>query len=161
MRWAYGDSLPASALDEALHNKTLFMDWFNTKVLVPVPDPLQCSSALMVYVASAGDGGSPRNKYLNPPRVPFGFSSGRISVFSECPDHVYPLGQATTRSNITEHDEFYPVAIDIMAAKGCDGLLVKLAQDLTAAGILKVPKVGGTITGGDILMKRRAEKILA
>lgn len=158
-RWAYGDSLPASALDDAKRNKTMFMDWFNTKILPPVEDKSQCSSAFMIYVASSGAGNNPRNQYINPPSVPFGFSSGRISVMSEVPDYVYPIGQVASQSSITKHAEFFPVAIDIMAAKGCDGLLVKLAQDLTDAGILPVPKVGGTITGGDILMKKRAEEM--
>ena len=67
------------------------------------------------------------------------------------------VGQATFFSNITQHDEYLPVTIDIMAAKGCDGMIVQLAQDLVAAGILKAPLTGGTIYGGDILMKRAAE----
>lgn len=156
-RWAFGDSLPASALDQAIQNKTLFMDWFNAKFLVPVADPAQCSSALMLYVASTGSGNSLRNRYISPPTAPFGFSSGRISVLAEVPDHVLPVGQVASKSSVTNHDEYFPVAVDIMAAKGCDGLLVKLAQDLVGAGIIAVPKVGATITGGDILMKKRAE----
>jgi hypothetical protein len=45
--------------------------------------------------------------------------------------------------------------LDIIAAKGCDALLVKLAQDLVAAGIISVPQVvGNTIYGGEVLMKR-------
>jgi hypothetical protein len=158
-RWAYGDSLPASALDDAIRNKTLFMDWFNTEILPPVSDTAQCSSALMLYVQTTGSGTNTRNQYINPPSVPFGFSSGRISVLAEVPDHVFPIGQVASKSSVTKHDEFFPVAVDVLAAKGCDGLLVKLAQDLTDAGILKVPKVGGTITGGDILMKKRAEEM--
>lgn len=70
------------------------------------------------------------------------------------PDSVFPIGEAPFYSNITNHEEYLPVTIDILAAKGCDGLIVKLAQDLVAAGILPVPETGGTIDGGDILMKR-------
>ncbi|TPX07409.1 uncharacterized protein E0L32_002121 [Thyridium curvatum] len=155
-RWAYGDSLPASAHDDAIRNKTIFMNWFNDKVLPPVDDPAQCSSGIMLYPASNG-GQNPRNQYINAPRPPFGWSSGRISVMSECPDFVFPLGQVASRSAITAHNEYFPVGVDILAAKGCDGMLVKLAQDLVAAEIIAVPKVGGTILGGDILMKRRAD----
>ncbi|KAK5944099.1 hypothetical protein PMZ80_003380 [Knufia obscura] len=106
VRWAYGDSLPASALDEAITNKTVFMD----------------------------------------------------CVFAEVPDMVYPLGQAASFSNITQHEEYFPVAVDVIAAKGCDGLLVKLAQDLVAAGIIPQPVTGRTIYGGDVLMRREAEE---
>ncbi|KAK3934271.1 amidase signature enzyme [Diplogelasinospora grovesii] len=151
-RWAYGDSLPASALQEAIRNKTVFMDWWNARIMPPVADPAQCSSSLMLYVGSAGAGaGSTRNRYLSPPQVPFGWSTGRISVYSGCPDHVYPIGQVAAKSDVTNHEELFPVAVDIMAAKGCDGLLVRLAQDLIDAGILAVPKTGGSTTGGDIL----------
>lgn len=134
------------------------MTWFGANVLKRDPSPLTCSSALLLYAGSLGSA-NPRNRYLSPPTVPFGFSSGRISVFSEAPDHVLPLGQVESRSSVTNHTEFLPVTVDVMAAKGCDGLLVKLAQDLVAAGLVVVPQVGGTIFGGDVLMKRRAEEM--
>jgi len=132
------------------------MNWFNTEILPPVDDPRQCSSGLVLYAGSQSSQ-NPRNHYGPEPGVPFGFGSSRISVFSEVPDSVYPLGQVTVRSEITQHDEQFPVAVDIMAARGCDGLLVKLAQDLVKAGILPTPLAGGTMTGGEVLMKRRAE----
>lgn len=66
---------------------------------------------------------------------------------------VFPLGQAASFSNVTQHQEYFPVSVDVLAAKGCDGLLVKLAQDLVAAGILAVPMTGQTIYGGDVLVK--------
>ncbi|KAJ7314350.1 amidase signature domain-containing protein [Mycena albidolilacea] len=156
-RWAFGDSLSDSALDAAISNKTLFMDWFNTQILSLVNEPVQCSSGLLLYIGSSG-GQSPRNRYFSAPSPPLGFSTGRISGMAECPDSVYPLGQISAKSSITGHEEWFPVAVDILAAKGCDGLLARLAKDLAAAGILPVPEVGGSITGGDILMKRRAEE---
>ena len=57
-------------------------------------------------------------------------------------------------SNITEHTEYFPVTVDILAAKGCDGLIVQLANDLFKEGILNVTAAGSTIYGGEILMKR-------
>jgi hypothetical protein len=72
---------------------------------------------------------------------------------------VFPIGEAPFFSNVTNHGEYLPVTIDILAAKGCDGLLVKLAQDLVAAGILPVPETGGTIYGGNVLMKRDAKRM--
>ncbi|KAJ7224571.1 amidase signature domain-containing protein [Mycena pura] len=159
VRWAFGDSLPANALDDALHNKTLFMDWFTTNILPPVPDVTQCSSNLLLYVGAAGSGvQNPRNQYLPAPTPPFGFDSTSISVMSGVPDSVYTIGQVSAFSNITGHDESFPLAIHVVAARGCDGLLARLAKDLVAKGILRVPEVGGTITGGDILMKRKAEE---
>ncbi len=134
------------------------MNWFGSRILAPVADPARCSSALLLYVGSRGQQ-TPRNSYGDAPTAPVTFSPGRISVMAGCPDFVYPLGQAASYSPITNHSEFLPVTVDILAAKGCDGLLVKLAQDLALAGLLALPRVGGTITGGDILMKKRAENL--
>lgn len=152
-RWAFGDSQPENALDLAIQNKTVFMDWFNTQILPPVDDPSQCSSGLLIYPGSLGSASqTSRNEYFASPSIPFGFSSGRISSFTECPDSVFPIGQASGYSSITEHVEYFPVTVDVLAAKGCDGLLVKLAQDLTKAGVISMPNVGQTISGGEILM---------
>ncbi|KAJ6437054.1 peptidyl-prolyl cis-trans isomerase-like 4 [Purpureocillium lavendulum] len=118
-RWAFADSYPDSALDDAIGNKTLFMNWFQTKILPPVSDPLQCSENLMIYIGSSG-GQRPRNKYFSAPGAPTGFSTSRISPMSECPDFVFPVGQIASLSKITNHQEYFPVTIDIMASKGCD-----------------------------------------
>ncbi|KAL8837249.1 MAG: hypothetical protein Q9176_005783 [Flavoplaca citrina] len=150
VRWAYGDTLPESALTEAQNNKTIFKDWFNSNVLLN--DSTTCSESLIVY--TAGSDTDYRNEYNQPPTVPFGFSLSRISVFAEVPDVVVPVGQASYLSTVTNHTEVLPVTVDLMAAKGCDGMLFNLVEDLTAAGILEVPQTGQTIAGGEILLKR-------
>ena len=101
------------------------------------------------------------------PGAPTGFSIGRVSNFAGVPDIVYPrkslhtslplsplllaphqltlfttVGQASYRSTITLKTEFLPVTVDIVAAKGCDGMLFELAAALNKAGILKTPKTG-------------------
>jgi hypothetical protein len=156
-RWAFGDSYPASALTDGLNNKTVFMNWFQGKYLHTVSDASQCSSAIMLYVGGTGSQ-NPRNQYLSKPGAPTGFSSGRISPLSEVPDNVLPIGQVSSFSAITNHTEFLPVSVDVMVAKGCDGLIPRMAMDLIKVGAVVVPEVGQTIMGGDILMKRRAEE---
>lgn len=155
-RWAYGDSRSAADLEAEYKAKATFMKWWNDKILPGVADKNQCSSGFVVYPGSSGSQ-NPRNRYRTLPGVPVGFGTSRISVFTEVPDSVFPLGQVSSFSAISNHNEYFPVAVNIMAAKGCDGLLVKLAQDLTNAGILTVPKAGGTVEGGEILMKRKFE----
>ncbi|KAL8766820.1 MAG: hypothetical protein Q9209_006478 [Squamulea sp. 1 TL-2023] len=156
VRWAYGDSNPDFALVEAQNNKTIFMNWFNSKILLN--DSTTCSDSLILY--TSGPNPQYRNLYNRPPTVPFGFSTSRISVFAEVPDVVVPVGQASYQSNITGHEEMLPVTVNLMAAKGCDGMpplfsqLFNLIEDLTAAGILEVPQTGQTIAGGEILLKR-------
>lgn len=119
VRWAFGDSQPDSALAEAQTNKSIFMDWFNSNILRN--DSRTCSDSLLLY--SGGLNIQYRNLYNRPPTVPFGFSNSRISVFSEVPDVVVPVGQAAYESNITGHAEVLPVTVDILAARGCDGMV--------------------------------------
>ncbi|KAG7113497.1 Scytalone dehydratase-like protein Arp1 like [Verticillium longisporum] len=152
-RWGWGDSVPDSWHADALANKTLFMDWFNSEVVPASNDAAQCTESLVLYVGSTGSA-SPRNRYTSAPGVPLGFSSSRISVFAEVPDLVFPLGEVASLSSITGVEEKLPVAVDIMAAKGCDGVIVKLAKDLVAEGVLTVPKAGATLEGGEVLLRR-------
>lgn len=67
------------------------------------------------------------------------------------------VGQAAYFSNITQHEEYLPVTVDIKAARGCDGMIFGLVQDLVKAGILK-PSVAGysDVNGGQVLFKREA-----
>lgn len=147
-RWAWAANL---SWDKAVHNKTIFMDWFNTEVLPSANDSSQCSSGLILYPGKIGTQ-IPRNRYGVAPPAPFvGFSAARMSVFSECPDFIYPVGEVPGFSNVTNHMEYLPVAVGVLAAKGCDGLLAKLAIDLVEAGILQVPQVGSSLYGGSIL----------
>ncbi|KAI1072920.1 hypothetical protein LB507_008955 [Fusarium sp. FIESC RH6] len=150
VRWAWGESQPDSILEDALKNKTIFMDWFNEQVLPKDDDKQRCSSRILLHTESTGSFGR-RDIYKDPPRVPFGWSLSKLSIFSEAPDSVYPLGEVSGFSNITRHEEKLPVTVDIMVAKGCDGLIPRLAQDLVAHGILEVPKTGRSLSGGSVL----------
>lgn len=51
LRWAYGDSLPASALTDAIANKTIFMNWWTTNVLRNNSDT--CTDSLLLYFVPA------------------------------------------------------------------------------------------------------------
>ncbi|KAL6360036.1 hypothetical protein LRP88_05734 [Fusarium phalaenopsidis] len=152
-RWTWADSQPDSIYNEAVHNKTVFMDWFDKRILPADHDSLTCSSGFLLHIDNSG-GFSSRNQYLSPPGLPFGFSNAGISIFSEAPDSVFPLGQIPVFSSITNHTEFLPVTIDVIAARGCDGLIARLAKDLVAAGVLNAPSTGSGLDGGTILLKR-------
>lgn len=152
-RWTWADSQPDSIYDEAVHNKTVFMSWFNKRILPADHDYLICSSGFLLHIDSSG-GFSSRNQYLSPPGLPFGFSNAGISIFSEAPDTVFPLGQIPIFSSITNQTEFLPVTIDVIAARGCDGLIARLAKDLVAAGVLNAPSTGSGLDSGTILLRR-------
>ena len=61
-RWAFGDSYPASALTDAISNKTIFMDWFGENVLLN--DSVTCSDSLLLYVGGDAESVNPRNVYF-------------------------------------------------------------------------------------------------
>ena len=68
---------------------------------------------------------------------------------------VVPIGQASFQSVITNHSEFLPVTVDFMAARGCDGMIFSLVQDLLKAGIIKKSVAGASnVDGGEVLFKR-------
>ncbi|GAB7349943.1 hypothetical protein MBLNU459_g0640t1 [Dothideomycetes sp. NU459] len=148
-RWGFGDAYPASALAAANANRTLFASWWAAEVLAA--DEATCSDSLLLYVGSEADVAY-RNQYLDPPSAPFGFGISRVSPFWGGPDFVLPLGQASYLSNITGQTEYLPVTVDIMAARGCDGMIFGLVQDLVKAGILEASQAGYSPTnGGQIL----------
>lgn len=126
------------------------MNWFNHNVLPKDNDVQRCSSNILLYTQGQGIF-SRRDVYLDPPGVPFGWSLSRISIFSEAPDSVYPIGGVSSFSDITNRNESLPVSVNIMVARGCDGLVPRLAQDLVGLGLLKIPKTGGNLSGGEVL----------
>ncbi|PNS19044.1 aspartyl/glutamyl-tRNA(Asn/Gln) amidotransferase, A subunit [Sphaceloma murrayae] len=152
VRWAYGDNVPNSELDVANRNRTIFAQWWDANVLRP--DAQTCSDKIFLYPGSSA-GASYRNVYGGPPTVPFGFSTGRISVFAGGPDFVVPVGEAEYSSTITGVREVLPVTVDILAARGCDGMLFGLVGELVKAGILKATVAGrSSVTGGEVLLRR-------
>ena len=129
VRWAYADTQPNSSLIEARDNKTVFMDWFNTNILPTNDTEETCSENILLYSAnSEAPGVDPRYRdfYKDPPTVPFGFGTSRISVFAEVPDYVVPVGEASYESEVTNHTEVLPVTVDLLVGRGCDGMVSSL-----------------------------------
>jgi hypothetical protein len=150
-RWGWGEN-QTMTLEEAIADKTTFMTWTNDTVLAPSSET--CSKSLLMYVGSVGSTRY-RNVYLDEPGVPLGFGNSRISVMAENPDFVIPIGEAPYNSTITKHVEYLPVTVNLMAAKGCDGMLFSLIGALYKAGILKEALAGRSgVTGGDTLYRR-------
>ncbi|KAI0669701.1 amidase signature enzyme [Trametes maxima] len=133
-RWNYGRALSAGRKEEALANKTTFMDWFADSV-IKGGDPESCADAILLYPQSSGET-SYRNEYFGAPQAPIGFSAGRIAVHGETPDMVVPIGEAPYNSTVTGKEEFLPVTISFITAKGCDLMLFNLFAALQDAGII-------------------------
>ncbi|CAD0112671.1 unnamed protein product [Aureobasidium uvarum] len=148
-RWGWATSFPPSTIDDAITNKTTFGNWIEDNIFIA--NEKTCSDSLGIYVGNSGTTNY-RNAYRSPPGIPTGFSTSRISIFSGVPDFVLPIGQASYKSNITQQIEYLPVSVDILAAKGCDGMIFGLVQDLIKAGIINATKAGYSgVTGEKIL----------
>ncbi|KAI0628977.1 amidase signature enzyme [Trametes polyzona] len=144
-RWNYGRALPVGRKEEAVANKTVFMDWFASEV-IKAGDPETCADAIFLYPQSAG-GTNYRNQYISAPSAPLGFSSGRIAVHAGTPDMVVPIGEAPFNSTITGKEEFLPVTLSFVTAKGCDLMLFNLFAALQEAGILSPVLTGSRVFG--------------
>ena len=71
-----------------------------------------------------------------------------ISPFTEIPDFVVPIGEVYYNSTITMRQEVLPITFDILAARGCDMMLMDLINDLAKAGLLPKIHTGNSIQGG-------------
>ncbi|KAE8555746.1 hypothetical protein TMatcc_003017 [Talaromyces marneffei ATCC 18224] len=150
IRWGYGDSLPNGTFQEAITNQTAFQSWIANNVLKP--NPQSCSESLLVYVESATRTPLYRDFYRDEPTIPFGSGANMISVYAGVPDMVVPIGEKTYVSQVTDLEEMSPVSVDLVAARGCDGMLFQLVDELVQVGILKKVKAGRSlVSGGDVL----------
>lgn len=148
-RWSWAASFPPSTIVDAIANKTTFGNWIKDTVFTA--DNQTCSDSLGIYVGNSGTT-KYRNAYRSPPGIPTGVFTSGISIFAGVPDFVLPIGQAAYVSNITQQTEYLPVSVDILAAKGCDGMIFGLVQDLVKAGIINATKAGYSgVTGEKIL----------
>ncbi|KAF8315677.1 amidase signature enzyme [Clavulina sp. PMI_390] len=114
-----------------------FKEFFTEKVVKP--DNKSCSSGLWLTPSNPG-----RIGYINvePVAAPvvnetaLTFSQLYYSVFSGSPEAVVPIGQVPFNSTISNHTEYSPVTIDILARPGCDYVLLDLIAALADAGLL-------------------------
>lgn len=141
-RWKVGDCAD-EAIEAAVWANADFSDWFNEKVL-PQSNPAE---ALLVYVPRIP---MPRYRdtYLSGPSRPYPFAIGRAPVVAGVPDFVVPIGEISYESKVTGKTEVLPLTVDFMAARGGDGMLFALVQDLHARGLLKESKAGRSLVSG-------------
>ncbi|GMG36396.1 unnamed protein product [Aspergillus oryzae] len=143
-RWEWGQANGGNAsYDAALHNMTVFRDWWSTSGYGRSDDD-SCSEGIFVHAWATG-AADYRNRYFNPPGPPFGFTDDAIAVFAGAPEVVVPLGESPYNSTITLHEEYLPVSIGLQMARGCDRALAELVDDLGKAGILKPVSAGSRL----------------
>ncbi|KAJ1335616.1 amidase [Microdochium nivale] len=143
--WNWASQFP-DLIDEAVHNKTIFMDWWNTIALPNNTD--SCSESIFLYVFNAAQ---PKFRTAMPQGnsgIPLGLNTMFISPIAGNPDFVVPIGQVKYHSIISQHEEVLPVSVRLMAAKGCDFMLLDLINELVDAGIIPQVKTGTSLLDG-------------
>ncbi|KAI9349312.1 amidase signature enzyme [Zopfochytrium polystomum] len=142
VRWGWAVAQGEAVYIDNLARKQAFTD-FLSKSIFPASST-QCSQNYLLYPQSAGST-SYRNAYLSTPSIPSGFSSGRIANLGAVPEIVIPIGQVLYNSTISAAEvAALPVTISVLARKGCDLALLKLAEELGKAGIVSKVLTGPT-----------------
>jgi Asp-tRNA(Asn)/Glu-tRNA(Gln) amidotransferase A subunit family amidase len=155
-RWSFGETFPPTQLSEENAKRAAFASWFSEEILPSNTET--CSDALLFYVGSVAGSTHYRNAYQGPPKAPTGWTLEMMSTLGGGPDFVLPVGEAEYVSEITGHVEMMPVTVNVMAAKGCDGLIYGFVRDLVEAGVLKESLAGRSgVDGGEVLLRRWAE----
>jgi Asp-tRNA(Asn)/Glu-tRNA(Gln) amidotransferase A subunit family amidase len=80
--------------------------------------------------------------------VLLGFNTGFISPMAGTPEYAIPLGQIKYLSEATGKEEVLPVPIRIIAARGCDSMLLDLIGDLNENGIIPKILLDNSLEGG-------------
>ncbi|KAK4698989.1 hypothetical protein P7C70_g7282, partial [Phenoliferia sp. Uapishka_3] len=139
VRWAFGRSQGESGYNTALAEKETMKEFVSDYVLTA--NNASCTESLFLYPIHDGDTAY-RNLYFESPSPPFGFGVGYLSPMAETAEMVLPLGQVKYNSTIDNFEEVLPVAVAIIARKGCDYVLLDLAAALQNAGIISGVKTG-------------------
>lgn len=150
-RWTYGDTLSEEHMAQARKNMTVFGDWFNTEVVKQFH--ATCSDSILLYPGSFGAPAG-RDVYTGGQGLLSGFNLGRLSSYSGAPESTFPIGEVGSLSTVTGQTESLPVTVEVLAARGCDEVLVRLAKDLVKKGVIREPKAGGSLEGAEILFRR-------
>lgn len=73
----------------------------------------------------------------------------RFASIAGLPDYAVTLGSfdlgELTYSNSTLKTQSLPLSVDIVAAKGCDFMILNLVEELYNAGVVKKAKTGSVV----------------
>ncbi|GAA5999827.1 uncharacterized protein JCM10292_003760 [Rhodotorula paludigena] len=139
VRWKYGTDLGEEGYNAALDVKAKVKEFADNYVTIASNET--CSETLFVRPQSAGDT-SYRTYFPSYPTPAWGYDSTYHAIYAEQPEITIPIGHFPYNSTVTNHVEYLPVTVSVNAARGCDYMLLDLAQQLHAAGIVSEVKTG-------------------
>ncbi|KAF1939623.1 hypothetical protein EJ02DRAFT_351856, partial [Clathrospora elynae] len=130
-RWTRAATLPFSSYNTASERTRTFQTWFRN---MPTPT---CESTLVLYPIGPGTEDY-RNIYASAPGAIFtaGLPGNQMSVLAALPDYTVPIGERTYLSRVTKSNETLPGTIGMVAAAGCDHMLMNLVSDLMDAAVI-------------------------
>ncbi|KAK8217538.1 hypothetical protein M8818_001296 [Zalaria obscura] len=139
----------AAAYQSALEQKNLAVEWYETNIQFSTAE--SCSESIFLY--DIGTGGLPSyreedlNAYPNTTLLAVKPEGAAITGANICPiygcaDYTIPIGQVRYWSNVTFHEEWVPVTINMVVKRGCDFVLLNLIKKLADKGVLKTVKAG-------------------
>lgn len=131
-RWERGATLPLASYETATLHYQTFQSWFRSH-MTP-----SCESTLVLYPMGPGIPDY-RDTYTSPPSAIFGagLPGTQMAVMAALPDYTVPIGERTYFSRVTERNETLPVTIGIVAAEGCDGMLMDLVAEIAERGVIQ------------------------
>lgn len=154
-RAAFARSVNLTTADysAAVAIKNEFRDFFLSNILRPNAET--CSEGIMILDMGTGGLPSYREQALNTlPGASFltvtGLSGGPtmpsnyLASTAGCPEVGIPVGQVEYQSYISLQKEMMPVNVDLVAAPGCDGLLLEIVRRLAEKGVIGTVKTGRT-----------------
>ncbi|KAL4899602.1 amidase signature domain-containing protein [Aspergillus multicolor] len=143
-RYASAANITDEDVDEAYERFAYFREWFGKNVVKS--DANSCSESVFAIPMATGDV-SYRNNVYSPPNVSSWatFTPYYFSVQSQGPEVTLPIGEVSYMSNITNVEEKLPVAIDLLAHRNCDLMLLDLINALADEGLLREVKTGRTL----------------
>lgn len=145
------DQVSQADYDEFLRQKADFKAFWEEKIVRPSEQT--CTESIMILDAGSRGLPSYRVEDLNtqpgasslyievpgPQQAPV-----RLAPLTDSPEISLPIGQSSYQSVISMQKEPLPVVIDLMAAPGCDGVLLDLVEILQDKGLLQTVKAGRT-----------------
>jgi len=116
---------------EGLKKMSIFRSWFE-KQLIPHSE-VGTSEALLLLPWTTGTPDY-RDVYRpQPDWAGYGWYYYMISPFAQAPEMIVPVGQTPFISKITKREEWLPVSLGIVGARGSDASLPVLLRDLMHA----------------------------
>ncbi|GME27443.1 putative glutamyl-tRNA subunit a protein [Neofusicoccum parvum] len=144
-RWTWGQTHGTpTTYAAAARNMSTFRGWWETAGFGR-RDAAACSAGVYAYLGAAG-APSYRDEYFSARSTPpLGFADWAVAGYAGAPEVVVPLGEAPYRSRVSGREEWLPVAANLLVARGCDGMLARLVEELEARAVLRPVEAGARL----------------